>query len=142
MRIFKLAMAVMAVFCLAGLALAESAQHYYDRGGEAVKSGKYDLAITHYNKTVELNPHYAEAYVNRGIAQSHKGKPDQAIVDFNQALKLRPNYAKAYYNRALAFCLKNEYDRAWEDVHKAEALGYKPNSEFIEKLRRASGRND
>jgi tetratricopeptide (TPR) repeat protein len=142
MKTVKLAVTALVVLGLAGLARAESTQEYYQRGGQAFKTGQYDQAIGHYNKALELNPRYAEAYVNRGIAQAHKGKADQAIVDFDKALELNPNYAKAYYNRALAFCVKKDFDRAWEDVHKAQTLGYTANPEFLEKLRRASGRSE
>jgi Flp pilus assembly protein TadD len=142
MKICKLAVVVLVVFCLAGSALAESAKNHYDRGGEACRNGQYDQAIVHYNKALELNSGYAEAYVNRGVANARKGKPDQAIADFNKALKLNPNDAKAYYNRALAFCLNKDYGQAWEDVHKAQTLGYKAHPEFLEKLRQASGRSE
>ena len=133
---------VLVVLCLAGSVLAESARHHYDRGGEAFNNGQYDQAITHYNKALAQNPSYAEAYVNRGIAHARQGKSDLAIADFNQALELNPNYAKAYYDRALAFSLKKDYGQAWENVHKAQALGYTVNPEFLEKLQRASGRSE
>jgi tetratricopeptide (TPR) repeat protein len=142
MKILKLSVMVLVVLCLPGFAYTQSAQNYFDRGGEAFKNGQYDQAIAHYNKALELNPKYTEAYLNRGIANSRKGKADQAIADFNKALEFNPNYAKAFYNRALALCIKKEYGQAWEDVHKAEALGYKPNPEFLEKLRLASGRSE
>jgi hypothetical protein len=34
-----------------------------------------------------------------------------------------------------------EYDKAWDDVHKAEELGYKIPSVFIDDLKQASGRD-
>ena len=142
MKIFKLSFLALVVLCLAGSALAESARHHYDRGTAACQNGQYDQAVSHYNQALAQNPSYAEAYVNRGIAQARQGKPDQAIADFNQALKLNPNYARAYYNRALAFSLQKDYGQAWEDVHKAQALGYAVNPEFLAKLQRASGRSE
>ena len=69
MKTFKLSVLVLVVLCLAGSALAESARHHYDRGGEAFKNGQYDQAVAHYNKALAQNPNYAEAYVNRGVAQ-------------------------------------------------------------------------
>lgn len=51
-----------------------------------------------------------------------------------------PNDAEAYNNRGLAYSDKKEYDKAWEDVYKAQSLGYKVHPEFLNALRKASGR--
>ena len=69
---------------------------------------------------------------------------DDIIVVFSKAIKNNPDYAGAYYNRAAAYFHKNDYDKSWQDIHKAEELGIKVDSTFIElvdKLKKASGRD-
>jgi lipoprotein NlpI len=63
-----------------------------------------------------------------------------AISDFSQSIKINPKLGQAYNNRAIVYFYKGEYDKAWKDVHKAEALGYKPKPKFIEQLKAESGR--
>ena len=65
---------------------------------------------------------------------------DSIISVFSEAIKRDSNYAGAYYNRAKAYFYKNEFDKSWQDVHKAESLGYKFNADFLELLKRASGK--
>jgi tetratricopeptide (TPR) repeat protein len=62
----------------------------------------YERAIEDYNKTIELDPNYAEAYNNRGNAYSGLKEYERAIEDYNKTIELDPNYAKAYTNRELA----------------------------------------
>ena len=62
------------------------------------------------------------------------------ISVFDEAIKDRPNFAGFYYNRGVAYFYKKDYDKSWQDVHKAESLGYKFNADFVESLKKASGR--
>jgi len=40
----------------------------------------------------------------------------------------------------VAYARKGRYDKAWGDVHKAQDLGLKIHPEFLNALRKASGR--
>ncbi len=82
----------------------------------------------------------AKFYNNRGNAYYSKGQYDQAISDFNKALEINPRYALAYNNRGVAYYFKREYEKSWKDVEKAQSLGYQIHPEFLEELRKASGR--
>lgn len=116
------------------------AQAYYNRGGIYDDKGKYNQAIADYSEALRINPNYAPIYYNRGVTYLKKGEIDQAILDFSHALQINPNLAMSYYNRSVAYFSKRDYDQAWQDLHKAENLGYQANPEFLNELRRASGR--
>ncbi len=116
------------------------ADAYNNRGFAYYLKQEYDRAITDYNKAIELDPKYAMAYNNRGIAYFLKKEPDKSIADYSKAIEINPKYADAYNNRGVAYYLKKEYDKAWEDVYKAQGLGYKVHPEFLNDLRKASGR--
>ena len=104
------------------------------------KKGMYDKAIAELNKLIVTFPDSADAYYNRGTLYAQQKEYDEAIADFNKALGLNPKYADAYYNRSVTFFAKKEYENAWADVHMAEKLGYNVKSEFLEMLKKASGR--
>jgi tetratricopeptide (TPR) repeat protein len=117
---------------------------YYNRGITRCKKGQHDEAISDFKKAFEINPNnsrYLEAYVNHEIAYyEDKGQYDQAISDYTKALEINPRDAKAYINRGRSFYLKREYDKSWEDFKKALDLGEKIPPQFLDDLRKASGR--
>ncbi len=82
------------------------------------------------------------AYNNRGMALMCKGQSDQAISDFNKAIQINPMLALAYGNRGRAYYFKKEYDKSWDDVKKVQTLGYPIPPEFLDDLRKASGRQN
>ena len=80
--------------------------------------------------------------MGRGGAYEKKGQYDQAISDYTMALMINHKYDDAYYNRGWAYYFKKEYDKSWEDVKKAQELGYQIPPEFLDDLRKASGREN
>jgi tetratricopeptide (TPR) repeat protein len=113
---------------------------YHYRGNAYHKKGNYDQAISNYNKAFEMNPNDILAYNSRGNSYLSMGKYDQAISDFNKAMEINPRDPQAYYNRGRAYYFKKEYDKSWDDIKKVQDLGYKIPSEFLNDLRKASGR--
>ena len=81
-------------------------------------------------------------YIKQGIAYFKKGQYDQAISDFNKALEINPRDAWAYNSRGVAYYFKREYEKSWKDVEKAQSLGYQIHPEFLDDLRKASGRQN
>lgn len=105
MKIQKIAISVLLliVFVPPGALCQTKAQEYYNRGGDHVKAGLYDEAITDYSKAIELDPRYAEAYSNRGFVYGRKGQFDAAIADYNKAIELNPKIAEVYNNRGFVY---------------------------------------
>ncbi|MCP2727674.1 tetratricopeptide repeat protein, partial [Symplocastrum sp. BBK-W-15] len=98
---------------------------YFYRGTAYNNKGDFDLAITDYNKAIQLNPKLAEAFYNRGVAYGSLMKYNSAIADYNKALKLNPKFADAFINRGFAYSEKGEYDRAIADYNEALKLNPK-----------------
>jgi tetratricopeptide (TPR) repeat protein len=102
-----------------------SAVDYSDRGVTYAKQGRYDRAISDFNKALELDPTYAWAYHNRGLAYADGKKDfDRAIADYNKALEINPRYFDAYFGRGYAYRVKGDYDKAISDY--SEALDINP----------------
>ncbi|WP_072924754.1 tetratricopeptide repeat-containing S1 family peptidase [Microcystis aeruginosa] len=102
--------------------LAPRAAWYYNRGVLYYNQQKYDLALSDWNKAIELNPNFAGAYVNRGILYSDLQKYDLALSDYSKAIDINPNLAKAYYNRGNLYKDLQKYDLALADYDKAIEL--------------------
>jgi len=115
---------------------------YYKVGCAYLQRRQFDQAILLLNKSLETNPKHAAAYGTRGAIYSRREQYDQAMSDFNRALEIDPGFAEAYFSRGRAYYIEKEYDKSWEDIKKAQDLGYKIPAEFLEDLRKASGRQN
>jgi tetratricopeptide (TPR) repeat protein len=94
--------------------------------GNALKhQGKYEEAIAHFNKALEINPGYAKAHNNLGTVLAAQGKTDEAIKHFGIALYINPGYAAAHSNVGVALAGRDEIEKAI--VHFKEALRLEPN---------------
>ena len=83
-------------------AIHEKADTAFYKGLTDQNAGKYKQAIEQYDKSIALNPDYAEAYNNRGVAKYSLGYHEDAIKDYEQAIRLNPDDALAYTNRGNA----------------------------------------
>jgi tetratricopeptide (TPR) repeat protein len=125
------------------------AEAYYNLGllyGEKDEAG---LAISAYEKAIELKPNYAEAFLNRGLiylAMAHNGIGSgdyvKAIVDFTKAIEIKADYAEAYQNRAVAHYFSKDYAKTWDDMKMAQKYGYNVPADFVEQLKKDSGREE
>jgi tetratricopeptide (TPR) repeat protein len=79
-------------------------------------------------------------YTDNGVEKSQQGKYDEAIAEFNKAIAANPEDARAYYCRSVAYFFKKDYDKSWEEVYKAKSLGYKIEPDFLNNLKKASGK--
>ncbi len=64
------------------------------------KQGKFNEAISHYQKALRGNPNNVEAHNNLGVILLAQGKLDKAAGHFRQALQFKPDFAEAYNNLA------------------------------------------
>jgi tetratricopeptide (TPR) repeat protein len=87
---------------------------------------KYDEAIGHLNKALEIKPDYPEAHVNLGVALQNQGNFTAAIAAFNSALAYKPNDASAYTN--LGTTLRLQGDQAAAITAFNTALSLRPNA--------------
>jgi protein O-mannosyl-transferase len=118
------------------------AEAYNNRGNANMYAGNFKQAISDYDKAIAINPGYLNAYFNRGLAYGNLGKMDEAVSDYNRAIEINPGFNEAYYLRAVAYFKKQEYGKSWDDVRVLEMSGYKIQPDFIEDLKKASGRNE
>lgn len=97
-------------------------EFYLTRADENNFKGDFDLAITDYNKAVELSPKEISIYMHRGRAFSNKKNFDAAIADFSKVIELNPQDSSAYFNRADTYEKKGDTTQAAADYQKAVDL--------------------
>ena len=100
---------------------------YVARGHAYTWLGKYNEAITDYNKASTLGSKNLKLVVGKATCFAQIGEYDVALEAVNQALVLQQD-ASLYNIRAYVYYKKGEFDKALEDCNKSIALdNNKPN---------------
>ena len=69
---------------------------------------RYDEAMRHHQRAIDLVPDYAPAYNNLGAALRASGRVDEAIASYRKALALRPDFPSASFNLGNALLAKGD----------------------------------
>lgn len=92
---------------------------YYKLGAVNYQIGEYQLAISHYNKSININTNYAKSYHGRGLVYHQLDNYYLALADYNQAIVINPYIATFYQNRAKLRLQMLDYQGAIEDYYQA-----------------------
>ncbi|MEP6904619.1 MAG: tetratricopeptide repeat protein [Gemmatimonadales bacterium] len=87
---------------------------------------RYDEAIAHHQRALQLRPDYAPAYNNLGAAQRAAGRVDEAVASYRKALELKPDFASASFNLVNALLEQGKSADSAESFRRA--LDANPNS--------------
>ncbi len=94
----------------------------FNKGVDAMKSEKYEDAVSFFTKAVDHSPKNAQAFLNRGGARLHLREFESAIGDFDRAIEVDPSYALAYANRGSAQSELGRHEQALADCNEAIRL--------------------
>jgi tetratricopeptide (TPR) repeat protein len=98
---------------------------YYNLGVSLAKKGDMDEVIPLFQKSLAINPNYAEARDNLGNALFQQGRLSDSIVQYGMALEINPGYAYAHNNLGNALLQVGRVDEAIP--HFQQALAINPN---------------
>lgn len=72
------------------------AQQLLTKGYSLYSLGRFDEAIKCYNKTLEINPQYADAWIFKGFSEDKFGLRARAAISYRKFIELAPaaEYAK------------------------------------------------
>ena len=127
------------------LAPVSSAYEAFQRGEEAYKANKYDLAIEEFTKAIELAPDYTEAYYQRGHCYYRKGNREQTEKDYNEVIRISEefpadakdyNLKRAYYSLGAINQNSRDYTKAMSYYQAALKIDnyYKPVLDQIKNI--------
>ncbi len=103
---------------------------YQARGMAFARYQQFALALTDFDRGVEINPRDANAFYNRAVTLERKGDIDQAIRDLDEALRLRPDNPAALYERGYCYLRKRDYDRAIDDFDRTISIDPKDGKAY------------
>lgn len=96
----------------AALKSPNKATSFYGLAASYGRKGMNDQAISSYQKSISLHPHYPEAYNNLGVAYQKEGRLNEARACYEKAVSLDPKYARAYYNLGVLYESQNNTNEA------------------------------
>lgn len=99
---------------------------YVKQGRIYQEQGKYDLALSQYNKAIKIHPYSVSAYYNRGILYFVWKKYELSLADFDKVIQIVPNHFGAYGNRGNAYLHLGKEKLALRNYNYAIKLN--PNS--------------
>jgi protein O-mannosyl-transferase len=86
------------------------------------EAGKYEQAIKHYEKAIELDRYYQDPLSNLAVACSMTGQVDRAVEALKAAITLCPKYPEAYNNLGSVYIDQKKYDEAEKTLRAAIEL--------------------
>lgn len=108
---------------------------YNNLGNLLQAQGNLGDALLMYQKTIEIDPTFAQGYFNRGMAFKTLGKLDSAIAAYRQAIQYNPQYAQAYQNLGVAYLKGSNVPESLKAFKEAIALYKGINPKEGERLR-------
>ena len=85
----------------------------------ALRTRRFERALTLCSAAVRANPGAAPAHVNRGIALEELGRSEEALASYDHAIQARPDYIEAYANQGLVLQTLKRYDLALDSYDRA-----------------------
>ncbi|WP_417912535.1 tetratricopeptide repeat protein [Candidatus Electronema sp. TJ] len=83
-----------------------------------MEKGKYDQALIHYNKALEMSPNWSYVHINMAILKNVMGQPEEAEQHFKTALANHPMNPSAYYYYAVFLNKKSRHQEAAELIKR------------------------
>jgi hypothetical protein len=86
------------------------------------KSGRYDEAIAHNLRAVQISPKFLAALNGLGVALAEYNRPEEAMPYLKKALEIYPDYAEAHINLGVALDGLGKSAEAIEHLSRAIEL--------------------
>ncbi len=91
---------------------AEIMQSFYKQGNDLFQQGKYQDAISYYDKALEINTTNTKVLYNKALALDQLGKIEDALSYYDKVLAITPNDTSTLYNKAYDLSDLGKYDQA------------------------------
>ncbi len=100
----------------------QEAEKHYLLGHSYYDAGKYEEAITEFQKAVSFAPDYVQAYNAMGVCYDQRKQFDKALTAYQQAISIDPTAHYVYNNIGSSHLLQKRYQEAFNAFSKAVAM--------------------
>lgn len=120
----------------------EAAREELRKAREATLKKKLDEAQLHLEKSLGLDPDYADALTLRAILRLDAKDAEGAVTDLQKAIQSDGNYAMAYMVLGSAFNTQLKFDEAIRALQRGESLAPDSWQVYFEMGRAYAGKTD
>lgn len=99
-----------------------SANNYNKFGKECLSNEKYPIALSAFEKAINLHPNFFEAWNNKGKTQCCLTTYEEAIQSYKKTIELKPNFFVPWQNKGFAESKLALYEEAIQSYKKAIEL--------------------
>jgi len=97
----------------------------FEKGLESYRDGKLEVALSYFDKVLEIEPNHLNATNNKGVLLKVLGKADEALSYFDKVLEIEPNDVDALSNKGSILGSLLKLDEAM--IYLDRALEIEPN---------------
>lgn len=92
-----------------------------------------EKALADFEKSISINPNYAEPYHGRANIFSEEGKNEKALADYSKALQLKPTLTAVYVDRAVLYFTIGKLEEALKDYDKSLEMTPNLANSYVER---------
>ena len=96
-----------------------TASDYFDQGVEHYDNNRFEQAIAHFDRALELEPELYTALHNRALAKFELGRTESALADMEEVIRQAPENAGAYSDRGYIRLQTGDLNAALADLDAA-----------------------
>ena len=100
--------------------VTDSSLFYYNKGLEEKNARRYQVAASHFDKSISFNPKFTDAYVENGIVNLEMRKIDPALANFTKANDLRPGDKEVIKQLTTLYFNNRQFQKAIEFAQKCK----------------------
>ncbi len=105
-----------------GIAWAEKAKGWFEKGNSAMEAGYYNVAIKCFEKAITIDPDDSETHLRMGHVYNKKSNTKKAISYYKKAIAIDPDFARAHYSLGTVYDKKGKLDKAISEFKKSIAI--------------------
>lgn len=92
--------------------LAARARAHTDLGAAYLQQGKFEIALSEFNESAQIDPSYAPAYNGLGLVYAALGEDAKADANYKRSIELLPKNSEAHNNYGSFLCSNKRYDES------------------------------
>jgi type IV pilus assembly protein PilF len=93
-------------------ALTARARAHSDLGAAYLQQGKYEIALSEFNESIQIDPNYALAYNGLGLVYAALGEDAKADASYKKSIQLQPRSSESHNNYGSFLCSRKRYDES------------------------------
>ncbi len=102
--------------------LSFTANDYVEQGKALYFEGRYEEAITFYDRATQMEPENPRAWFGRGAALARMQQMEEAIAAYDRAIQIKPDSSEVWFGKGAALAKMQRLEEAISAYDKATQL--------------------